>query len=53
MNLVPPDDSLMCKPEFTKPLHDLTIRDGEQLILTCHVKGAFEDDDEMVLILEL
>ncbi|XP_037720926.1 twitchin isoform X30 [Drosophila subpulchrella] len=37
--ILPPDDSLMCKPEFTKPLHDLTIRDGEQLILTCHVKG--------------
>lgn len=29
----------MCKPEFTKLLHDLTIRDGEQLVLTCQVKG--------------
>ncbi|KRF85408.1 twitchin isoform X27 [Drosophila virilis] len=37
--ILPPDDSLMCKPEFTKPLHDLTISDGEQLLLTCHVKG--------------
>lgn len=36
---VPPDDSLMCKPEFTKPLHDLSIHDGESLVLTCHVTG--------------
>lgn len=36
---MPPDDSLMCKPEFTKALQDLTINDGDQLVLTCHVKG--------------
>lgn len=29
----------MCKPEFTKPLKDVTIRDGDQLVLTCTVKG--------------
>jgi hypothetical protein len=37
--LVPPDDSLMCKPEFTQKLHDLTISDGDQLQLTCTIKG--------------
>jgi hypothetical protein len=37
--LVPPDDSLMCKPEFTQKLHDLTINDGDQLQLTCTIKG--------------
>lgn len=36
---VPPDDSLMCKPEFSKPLKDITISDGEPLLLTCNVKG--------------
>ncbi|PSN48991.1 hypothetical protein C0J52_03867 [Blattella germanica] len=36
---VPPDDSLMCKPEFTKKLQDLTVNDGEQLLLTCTIKG--------------
>lgn len=29
----------MCKPEFTKPLRDLSIHDGESLVLTCHVTG--------------
>lgn len=29
----------MCKPEFVKPLQDLTIRDGDQLVLSCQVKG--------------
>ncbi|XP_067613922.1 twitchin isoform X10 [Eurosta solidaginis] len=37
--ILPPDDALMCKPEFTKPLQDLTINDGEELHLICHVKG--------------
>ena len=37
--LVPPDDSLMCKPEFTKKLQDLTVNDGEHLQLTCTIKG--------------
>lgn len=36
---VPPDDSLMCAPEFTKTLKDLTINDGEPLTLTCSIKG--------------
>lgn len=36
---MPPDDALMCKPEFTKSLQDLTINDGDKLLLTCHVKG--------------
>lgn len=29
----------MCKPQFSKPLKDLTIRDGDQLLLTCAVEG--------------
>ena len=29
----------MCKPAFSKPLQDLTVRDGDQLVLTCIVKG--------------
>ncbi|XP_037949812.1 myosin light chain kinase, smooth muscle-like [Teleopsis dalmanni] len=29
----------MCKPEFTKPLTNTSVRDGDQLTLTCHVKG--------------
>lgn len=37
---VPPDDSLMCKPEFTRPLNiDLEVIDGERLLLECTVKG--------------
>lgn len=36
---VPPDDALMCKPEFTEPLKDLEIIDGEQLSLQCTVNG--------------
>lgn len=36
---VPPDDSLMCKPEFKQPLRDLTINDGEKLVLQCVVDG--------------
>jgi len=37
--LVPPDDSLMCKPEFTRKLQDLIVNDGDQLQLTCTIKG--------------
>lgn len=37
--LVPPDDSLMCKPEFKKTLTNLTIKDGEELLLQCIVEG--------------
>lgn len=29
----------MCKPEFTTPLKDLEINDGEQLVLQCEVTG--------------
>jgi len=36
---LPPDDSLMCKPEFTKALKDLEINDGETLVLQCTVVG--------------
>lgn len=36
---MPPDDSLMCKPDFVKPLKDLTIQDGETLTLACSVSG--------------
>ena len=36
---MPPDDSLMCKPEFTQTLNDLKIRDGDTLTLTCQVTG--------------
>ncbi|XP_055385446.1 twitchin isoform X34 [Condylostylus longicornis] len=35
----PPDDASMVKPEFTKQLQDVTILDGEQLLLSCIVKG--------------
>uniref|UniRef100_A0A1A9V0P1 Twitchin n=1 Tax=Glossina austeni TaxID=7395 RepID=A0A1A9V0P1_GLOAU len=37
--ILPPDDSLMCKPEFIKPLKDMVVCDGDQLVLNCHVKG--------------
>lgn len=37
--LVPPDDSSMCPPKFTKQLSNLTINDGENFTLTCHVQG--------------
>ena len=37
--LVPPDDSLMCKPEFTKQLSNCDVNDGEKLQLSCTVKG--------------
>lgn len=37
--ILPPDDSLMCKPKFTKALSDLTINDGEPLTLRCTVEG--------------
>jgi hypothetical protein len=36
---VPPDDSLMHKPEFFKGLQNLTITDGETLVLECSVNG--------------
>jgi hypothetical protein len=36
---VPPDDSTMCAPKFTKNLADLTINDGDSLTLTAHVSG--------------
>jgi hypothetical protein len=36
---VPPDDSLMCAPNFTKKLADLQIKDGEPLTLTCSIQG--------------
>lgn len=36
---VPPSDSLMCQPQFVKPLSDMTIKDGEAMKLTCIVKG--------------
>lgn len=29
----------MCPPQFTKNLTDLTVNDGENLILTAHVVG--------------
>lgn len=29
----------MCKPDFTKPLKDLQILDGETLTLSCSVTG--------------
>lgn len=29
----------MCKPNFTKPLKDLAIKDGETLTLACSVSG--------------
>lgn len=29
----------MCKPEFTKALKNLTIKDGETLTLSCAVQG--------------
>lgn len=36
---MPPDDSLMCAPNFTKKLADLQIKDGEPLTLTCSIQG--------------
>jgi serine/threonine protein kinase/predicted phage tail protein len=36
---LPPDDSTMCAPKFTKNLADLTINDGYCLTLTAHVSG--------------
>lgn len=29
----------MCKPEFKKPLQNLTVKDGEELLLQCIVEG--------------
>lgn len=43
---VPPDDSLMCAPEFTKQLKDLTVNDGDMLTLSCAIKG---DPDPQVV----
>ncbi len=51
----------MCKPEFTKALKNLTIKDGETLTLSCSVQGDPEpqvthhvlrkmDDDNLQLI---
>ncbi|XP_047102318.1 twitchin isoform X3 [Schistocerca piceifrons] len=37
--ILPPDDSLMCAPAFTKKLEDLTINDGDHLQLSCTVTG--------------
>ncbi|GLH11531.1 Titin, partial [Gryllus bimaculatus] len=37
--ILPPDDSLMCAPEFTAKLADLTVNDGESLLLNCSVTG--------------
>lgn len=37
--ILAPDDSVMCKPEFIKQLQDITIVDGDQLVLSCHVRG--------------
>ena len=36
---VPPDDSTMCAPKFSKELKDVTTNDGESLNLTCTVIG--------------
>lgn len=36
---VPPDDSTMCAPEFVDKLSDLTVKDGEPLLLKCNVTG--------------
>lgn len=36
---LPPSDSLMCQPQFVKPLSEMTIKDGEALKLTCIVQG--------------
>ncbi|KAF2885739.1 hypothetical protein ILUMI_20443 [Ignelater luminosus] len=36
---LPPDDSTMCQPKFTKQLSDLTMNDGESLTLNCIVQG--------------
>ena len=43
---VPPDDSLMCKPVFSKGLKDLAVKDGEALTLQCSVKG---DPDPQII----
>ncbi|KAJ8886800.1 hypothetical protein PR048_013012 [Dryococelus australis] len=37
--ILPPDDSLMCAPEFTVKLQDITVSDGDQLHLSCTIKG--------------
>lgn len=37
--LVPPDDSNMCTPTFSKELKDLKITDGDTLTLSCIVIG--------------
>lgn len=39
-NQVP--DEAECTPEFVDKLHDLTIKDGESLLLKCHVKAVPE-----------
>jgi len=36
---VPPDDSLMFAPQFTTQLANKTVKDGEQVELSCTVKG--------------
>nr|CAD7567461.1 unnamed protein product [Timema californicum] len=36
---MPPDDSLMCAPNFTIKLQDITMNDGDQLLLSCTVEG--------------
>lgn len=48
-NLVPPDDSSMYKPQFTKTLSDLTVNDGDSFTLTAHVAG---DPDPQVVWLK-
>ncbi|XP_074598807.1 projectin protein bent isoform X2 [Brevipalpus obovatus] len=35
-------DEAECSPEFVDKLHDLTIKDGESLLLKCHVKAVPE-----------
>nr|CAD7456922.1 unnamed protein product [Timema tahoe] len=37
--ILPPDDSLMCAPNFSTKLQDITINDGDQLLLSCTVEG--------------
>lgn len=36
---VPPDDTIMCKPVFTKAFKNMEVRDGESLTLECAVNG--------------
>jgi hypothetical protein len=45
-SLVPPDDSLMCPPQFTKKLTDMQVKDGEPLQLACAIMG---DPDPQVV----